>query len=202
MRNAAKIMLALAVASVGPMPVPAQEAPLEQVEPVEPVEQTRPSSEEELQVLMTALRDREAANPAKIEERIIELWSLSGSDTADLLLRRGRDAMNKEDFKRAVEHFTALIDHAPDFAEAWNARATAYFMMDEYGLSIADIQHVLTLNPQHFGALAGLGIMLEQSGKEAEALTAFRASQRLNPHRDLVNEAVERLAPQVDGRSL
>lgn len=193
------------IAAAGAPGLRAQEAPEPPGLPeiaVEPVEQTRPSTAEELALLMAALADPEAANPLKIEERIVELWSQSGSDTADFLLRRGRDAMNAEGFAAAVGHLTALIDHAPDFAEAWNARATAFFMLEEYGLALADLEHVLALNPEHFGALAGLGLILEQMGREREALEAYRQSQRLNPHRDMVNDAVQRLAPKVDGPSL
>lgn len=162
----------------------------------------RPEASEELALLMSALADPDAEAPAAIEERIIALWSRSGSPTADLLLERGRKAMAAGDLRAAVDHLSALVDHAPDFAEAWNARATAFFMMEEFGLALADIERALALNPQHFGALAGLGIILEQMDRPAEALAAFRAARALNPHREPVNEAVRRLAPMVDGRDI
>ncbi|WP_232830509.1 tetratricopeptide repeat protein [Oceanicella sp. SM1341] len=165
----------------------------------EPVEQSRPNHDEELAILLDRLSDPDAPAPERIEQRVIELWSDSGSDTANLLLRRGQDALNAEDYEAAIEHFSALIDHEPGFAEAWNARATTFFMMDLPGLSVPDIEQALTLNPQHFGALAGLGIILEQTGEAKGALAAFRAAQALNPHRDQVNEAVDRLATEVDG---
>jgi len=76
----------------------------------------------------------------------------------DLLLQRGQDALEEENYQAAIEHFTALTDHAPQFAEAWNMRATAFFLIDEYGLSIEDISRTLALNPKHFGALSGCGI--------------------------------------------
>ena len=111
----------------------------------------------------------------------------------DLLLARGNAALAAEDYPPAIEHFSALIDHAPDFAEGWNGRATAYFMMGEYSLSIADVEHVLVLNPRHFGALAGLGFMLEQLDEPQLALRALEAAQKLNPNRPNVNDAVKRL---------
>ncbi len=80
----------------------------------------------------------------------------------DLLLERGRNAMAQGHPEIAIQHLTALIDHAPDFAEAWNARATAYYQTGNLGPSVADIGHVLTLNPRHFGALAGLGAIFEE----------------------------------------
>ncbi|QDL93554.1 tetratricopeptide repeat protein [Paroceanicella profunda] len=165
----------------------------------EPVEQSRPNHDEELGILLERLAQEDAPAPERIEQRVIELWSESGSDTADLLLRRGQDALNAEDYEAAVEHFSALIDHEPEFAEAWNARATTFFMMDLPGLSVPDIEHTLALNPKHFGALAGLGIILEQTGELKGALAAYRAAQALNPHREQVNDSVERLAAEVDG---
>ncbi len=162
----------------------------------------RPTPGEELEVLLDRIADPATEEPDAIETRIMELWAISGSDTADFLLQRGQAALNAEDYPTAVAHLSALIDHAPEFAEAWNARATAYFLMEEYALSVADIEVALALNPRHFGALAGLGIILEQSGRDAQALSAFRAAQVLNPHREQVNDAVTRLSPRVDGTAL
>ena len=80
----------------------------------------------------------------------------------DLLLQRGQEAMEAGDLDAAIEHFTALTDHAPDFAEGWNARATAFFQDERYGPALADIERTLALNPDHFGALMGLAMILEQ----------------------------------------
>lgn len=129
----------------------------------------------------------------RIEREITRIWSRSGSDAIDLLLRRGTEALEAEDYAAAVEHFTALTDHAPDFAEGWNARATTFFLMGEYALAIADIERVLALNPRHFGALTGLAIMLEQIGEVRYALEALRAVRALNPNRPNIDEALARL---------
>ena len=129
----------------------------------------------------------------KIETEINRIWSQSGSPAMDLLLARGSKALEAEDYPTAIEHFSALIDHAPDFAEGWNGRATTYYLMGEYGLSINDVEHVLALNPRHFGALAGLAFMLESMGEPELALSALHAVQALNPNRPNINEAVTRL---------
>ena len=138
----------------------------------------------------------------RIENQILEIWSQSGSDAMDLLLERGRKALEDGDFPKAVEHFSALIDHAPEFAEGYNMRATAYFLMGKYGLSIGDVQRTLALNPRHFGALSGLGIMLEEIGDKPHALEAFKAAQALHPFRDDVNDAIKRLEKQTAGSAL
>jgi len=134
------------------------------------------------------------------EDRVIAHWSKSGSIAMDLLLKRGRDAMEEDNYNVALEHFTALTDHAPDFAEGWNMRATAFFLLDEYGLAIEDIGRALALNPRHFGALNGLGVILEQLEDTKNALLAYRAAYEINPHRKSLIEAIERLEGLVDGK--
>ncbi len=129
----------------------------------------------------------------RIETAIERLWSRSGSDSMDLLLERGREALGAEDIDTALHCFSALTDHAPGFAEGWNARATTFFMMEEYALAISDIEHALLLNPRHFDALQGLGIMFEQMGESDLALRAFRAARDINPNQPDVTSAVERL---------
>jgi tetratricopeptide (TPR) repeat protein len=119
-----------------------------------------------------------------------------------LLLQRGRDAMGAGETLAAIEHFTALIDHAPDFAEGWNARATAYFQAGLYGPSVADIAQVLRLNPRHFGALTGFARILEETGKSDQALQVYEAALAIHPHLEGVREAVERLQQDAAGQEM
>lgn len=128
-----------------------------------------------------------------IEQEIRGIWAESGSASLDLLLARGSQALEDGDAEAAIEHFTALIDHAPDFAAAWNGRATAYFRAGLYGPALADIAQVLTLEPRHFGALTGLAVILEESGQTEKALAAYREVLRLNPNRTNVLEAIAAL---------
>lgn len=120
----------------------------------------------------------------------------------DLLLQRGRSAMEGGQLDAAVEHFTALIDHAPEFAEGYNARATAYFQSGDLGPSVADIARTLELNPRHFGALSGLGMVYEIIGRPEMALQAFEAAQAVNPHLPEVNASIERLRSDLSGQDL
>ena len=137
-----------------------------------------------------------------IEKRIWVVWSHSGSDAMDLLLERGRRAIKAGDYAKAVEHLSALIDHAPDFAEAYNARATAFYLLEEYGLSVEDIEHTLALNPRHFGALTGLGMIYERLDRPEKALAAYLAAKSVHPHRPDLDEAIARLKDQTAGTSL
>ena len=164
-----------------------------------------PSAETEgeaLDTLFAELAEPGRTDWMRVEREITRIWERSGSDAMDLLLRRGKDAMEAKDFRKAVEHLSALVDHAPDFAEGWNARATAYYLMGEYALSIADVEQVLTRNPRHFGALSGLAIMLEQLGEVEYAIKALRAVHAIHPNRPDVTEALERLERQVGGADL
>lgn len=157
---------------------------------------------EQLDSLFEQLLSADEAASERIEQDIWREWSKSGSAAMDLLLLRGRDAMAAGDTGQAIEHLTALIDHAPDFAEGWNARATAYFQAGEYGPSIDDIAHTLTLNPRHFGALSGLGMIFEELGKSDKALEVYRAALAIHPHLGGVLESVERLEAQAAGQDL
>ena len=154
------------------------------------------------QELLAFLADPNHEDWKQSEDEIIKIWSQSGSIALDLLLDRGRDALDAEDYQVAIEHFTAAIDHAPEFAEAWNMRATAFFLIEEYGLSIEDIGQTLALNPNQFGAMNGLGVILEELGDRKNALKAYEAAFEINPHRENVKEAIDRLDVEVNGRAI
>ena len=152
--------------------------------------------------LLDRLAEPDLRNWQVVEDEIVMLWSRSGSASADYLLERGRAALADGDLSAAYNHFTALTDHAPEFAEGWNARATLFFEMQHFGPSIADIGRVLAIEPRHFGALTGLGFMLEDMGEMDHALAAFQAAQAIHPHREEINEAVARVARALNGAAL
>src|SRR5688572_9353715 len=95
-----------------------------------------------------------------IENRIWAIWLASGSDTANLLMSRVKSAIDGKDVDLAIKLLTAIIDIKPDFIEAWNRRASLYYMKREFSRALGDIREVLAREPRHFGALAGLGIIL------------------------------------------
>ncbi|MDP3340857.1 tetratricopeptide repeat protein [Frigidibacter sp.] len=150
---------------------------------------------------------RELADPAtedwqRVESDLLREWSKSGSPSMDLLLQRGQEALEAGDPLAALEHLTALTDHAPDFAEGWNLRATAFFVAGQFGPALEDIRQTLALNPQHYGALAGLGMILEQLEREEDAAAAYRAALAVNPHQPDLNEALTRLDQATGGTEL
>ena len=160
------------------------------------------AQEADLDDLYAQLADPDLKSWEQVERQIWSEWSQSGSPAMDLLLDRGRTAMEAGDWGKAIEHLTALTDHAPDFAEGWNARATAYYHLGRYGPAMSDIQRTLALDPRHFGAISGLALILEDLGYAEDALKAYREVQAIHPHRPNLEETIERLEKEVDGTVL
>ena len=132
--------------------------------------------------LFETLKASKDANRARPIERAIQsIWMRGESDTANLMVSWGMRAMNVDEHEKAVRFFSAAIAQEPEFMEAWNKRATAYFVMKDYPSSLEDIRVVLAMEPRHYGALAGLGIIMRQTGNDAAALGAFRAALEVNP---------------------
>jgi len=150
------------------------------------------------QRLAQAKTDEEAQGIAGAIERA-QLHS--GSDTADLLMSRALQA-TQTDQKVAVELLSAVIKLRPDFAEAFNKRATLFFLQQDYVRSMADIAETLRREPRTFGAWAGLGMILRDTGDKKRAYEAFRHALAINPHLPEVRKAVEDLKPDVEGRDI
>ena len=152
--------------------------------------------------LMEQLKTAEVGEIARIERALKLEWSRSGSKALDLLLLRGREAMASGDTNAAIEHFTALTDHAPNFAEGWHARAIAYFEIELLGPALADLKRSLVLNPNNFDAVFGLGSMMMTFEDFSRAEKAFREVLRLHPNHENATNALERLESQGIGREL
>ncbi|MGB7240735.1 MAG: tetratricopeptide repeat protein [Sulfitobacter sp.] len=157
---------------------------------------------EDVSALLQQLQSASEIDATRLEREIELAWSKSGSAAMDLLLQRGRDAMQADDSAAAIEHLTALTDHAPDFAEGWHARATAYFNAGLYGPALADLQRALSLNPDNFNAIFGLGVMFQEFQDLGRAETAFRQVLALHPHHENAKTALEQLKRSGIGRTL
>lgn len=142
------------------------------------------------------------ASAKHVEARIWALWMQTPSDTAALLMARAKAAMDAQQLDVALKLLDAVIRMRPDYAEAWNRRATVYYLKNDYGHSLADIEQVLVREPRHFGALAGLGMIMQDIGDEKRALDAFRAALAVNPYLEKVPELVKTLSEKVEGRDI
>lgn len=150
-----------------------------------------------LDQLFAALSQADDTSWEAIENDIRAEWGRSGSPAMNLLLRRGQDALENDDLELAIDHLTALTDHAPGFAEGWSLRATALFTLGMYGPALADLQKVLALEPRHFVALTGVAIILEELGQPEKALAAYRQVLAIHPQQPHVKEAFSRLNTQL-----
>ena len=153
--------------------------------------------------LFDALKAAPDAEIAKqVENRIWAIWLASGSDTADLLMSRVKAAIEGKDARLAIQLLGSIIEIKPDYIEAWNRRATLFFALKDYGRAMADIQEVLNREPRHFGALAGLGMILEEVGENKQALEAYRKALAVNPHMQKIPEQVKALSEKFEGRDI
>ena len=145
---------------------------------------------------------REAARAREIERSIWRIWMESEDSEANGLMMRGLAAMHARDLAGALDIYSTLVARAPDFAEAWNKRATVYFLMGELKASLADVERTLALEPRHFGALSGAGQIHLQRGLLRPAYEAFRRALEINPHRDGARMFIEMLRDEVLGKEL
>jgi tetratricopeptide (TPR) repeat protein len=156
-----------------------------------------------LEFLFGALKAAPDAESAKhVEARIWALWNQTSSDTAALLMQRANAAMDAKQMDVALKLLDAVIKLRPDYVEGWNRRATLYYLQNDYTRSLEDIQQVLIREPRHFGALAGLGMIMQELGDDKRALDAFRKALAVNPHLEKVPELVKTLAEKVEGRDI
>lgn len=132
-------------------------------------------------------------DPDKIIADIWQIWGSNDSPTAELLIRQGTAAMNAHEFDAAEKTLIQLIESYPNYAEGWNKRATLYFIMGRYDASLTDIQHVLDLEPRHFGALAGKAAILRAQGHTREALGVLKEALAVNPHMASVIQSIKEL---------
>ena len=160
------------------------------VDPTPPVKAEVSKSAEQLDQLFGKLHQA-SVDSKSIEQEIWSLWARNPSPTAEVLLAQGTAAMNAHELDAAEQTLIQLVESYPDFAEGWNRRATLYFMENRYDASLVDIEHVLALEPRHFGALAGKGMILRLQGKTIEALKTLHEALEMNPHMDSVSQAIK-----------
>ena len=142
------------------------------------------------------------ASAKHVEARIWSIWLQTPSDTTALLMTRVKAAMDAKNPDIAIKLLDAVIKLHPDYIEGWNRRATLYYLKNDYTRSLQDIEQVLAREPRHFGALAGLGMIMQDLGDDKRALDAFRKALAINPHLDKVPELVKTLSEKVEGRDI
>ena len=142
------------------------------------------------------------ASAKEIENRIWSLWTEANNETTNLLMSRAKKAADDKDYDLAIRMLSSIIEIKPDFTEAWNRRATIYFLKKDYTNSMADIAKVLAREPRHFGALSGLGLIMQDVGDDKHALDAYRKALDVYPRLKGINDKVKTLKEKVEGRDI
>jgi tetratricopeptide (TPR) repeat protein len=204
----AVVVVALSVGVAAALPASAQEQHEEDgngwAQPpseLPPIERNDPNNN--LDTLFAALKIAPDEDSAKaIEDRIWALWMVSGSDTCNILMARVKAATDAKDYDLALKLLDDIVAIKPDYVEAWNERATIYYLKDDYAHAIADIGEVLAREPRQFGALSGLGLLLQELGDDKDALKAYRDALKIDPHLEHIPDMVRELSEKVEGRNI
>jgi tetratricopeptide (TPR) repeat protein len=162
-------------------------------------------------VLAPLLHHEDAVVAAVVERTLWGLWFRAGSTVSQERIREAVYAMHEERWDAATAGLDRIIATEPGFAEAWNQRAIARYLQGDYCRAIADCKRVMTLNPHHFGAMAGMGHCFTIIGRHAEAVECYRAALAIHPRMDGIRQSIRQLCmliersaagPAVEPRSL
>lgn len=193
MRMIAGLVTGLLILAAPAVPIAAETPPAAKGE-LSPAE----SKAARLDTLFTQLKAAGSSGEAKpIEATIWTLWLQSGDREIDRLMEHTMQAMNIRAFSLAINYLDAIVAMKPDYAEGWNKRATVHWLMQDYGKSLADIEKTLALEPRHWGALAGLGMIMRDIGEPQKAVAAFRKALEIDPHLDDVKAGLDILEQEL-----
>ncbi len=170
--------------------------------PLEPVDDPAAHAKRLGDLFMRLKQEPTAAKAESIAAQINAEWLESGSATVDLLVQRAGTAIGKNDNAAAFDFLDQAIILDPNYAEAWNRRATLNYSTANYGKSLDDIRVTLRLEPRHYGALMGLASILEETGRKPQALEAYGKVLELYPTLKAAQDAVGRLSDELAGQAL
>jgi len=159
----------------------------------------------QLDVLFAQLDGNLDASEARaIENQIWRIWhGYDGeNDEVDNWMAMGQFANQSGQFDLAHTFYTQVVEADPDFAEGWNRRATINYLRGAHRESLADIDRTLELEPRHFGALAGQGLVFLALTEPERALAAFEAALEVNPHLPGARANAETLRESVVGEPI
>jgi tetratricopeptide (TPR) repeat protein len=198
------LVLAMTAAAVLSAPVSAFAQARRWMEP--PSTSSRPPRNDRTQnldFLFGALKVAPDDDSAKaISDRIWGVWLGAGGDTTNLLISRVRSAIESKDLDLAIQLLDNVIEFKPEFVEGWNQRATVYYMKQDYTRALADLAQVLAREPRHFGALFGVGVIMQEFGDDKRALDVYRRALELDPHMKRVPDLVKTLSEKLEGRDI
>jgi tetratricopeptide (TPR) repeat protein len=133
-----------------------------------------------------------------VELSIWGIWVESDDDVIRLLMNQGLAAMARRDMRAALGKFDQIVKISPDFAEGWNKRATVHYLLGNYTASLHDIDETLALEPHHFGALSGRGLVFLELKERELALESFEAALEIHPQLPGANHNAQALRRQLE----
>ena len=145
---------------------------------------------------------KDGSEAEAIEHAIWHYWINKGTDTVDILMGKGMRAIQAGDHESALSAFDAVIMLDPTLAEGYNKRATVYYMMGLYDDSVADIERTLEIEPRHFGALSGLGLIYVELQRDEAALKTFEKALEINPHLQQIKEKAQEIRRKLRGQGI
>lgn len=156
-----------------------------------------------LEVLFEQLKNSQNKNEvAAVTAEIWAIWRISGEPPVDWMMQESHQFMKMGILDSALGGFTLVTESAPDFAEGWHKRATVHFLLGDFPASIQDIKKTVALEPRHFGAFAGLGLIHLMMGDEKAALKALEKALAINPHLTGTRKKVEELRKKINGEKI
>jgi len=160
-------------------------------------------NDERLDELFVQLHETKSEYQAYVLERTIwSIWLVSDMAGTNILMEQGVNAMGVGDHATALEKFEAVVELEPDFAEGWNKRATVHYLMGNFAQSIEDVKKTLTLEPRHFGALSGLGLIYDSMDNLEGAKAAFEKALEANPHMVPIKMRLEEIEKELENRAI
>lgn len=159
--------------------------------------------EQRLDQLFSDLKhERNPKAAERIAGRIWAEWGRSGSASIDLMMQWSQKAIEDQKFDVALDFLDQVVTLDPKYAEGWNRRATAHFLMKNYAKSMADIEQTLELEPRHFGALSGMAQIMTETGRKQSALDAWQKVLDVYPMLRNAQDQVSKLSEDLAGESI
>ncbi len=145
---------------------------------------------------------KDTAEAMMLESKVWQAWMTSGDAKIDEMVQKANTLMQFSMFDDSLAILDSVVAKAPNYAEGWNRRATLLYMMQEYNRSLADIRQVLALEPRHFGAISGLGMISMVKGDKAGALSAYKKVLEIDPQNPSAKASVEQLDKELSGNPI
>ena len=168
--------------------------------PKPPLASARRHTLDDLYVKLAAANDTDEAKG--LASLIGTIWMRTSSDTAGLLMTRAVQSIETKNYPLALQLLDRIVELQPNWAEAWNKRASVRYFNGDIDGSMADVEHVLKLEPKHFGALEGMAAMLQRAHLDKRALEIYRRALEIYPHQPDVQKIVDKLALEVEGQGI